>query len=61
MQWGWDFLAEKDQLVSEWKSVPCTCMRSKARKLDNPKSFIGFCFPLLTAVLFLFPTRNNFK
>lgn len=19
VQWGWDFLAEKDQLVSEWK------------------------------------------
>jgi len=34
--------------------MPCTCMRGKGKELDNPKLFIGFCFPLLTASLFLF-------
>ena len=54
-------LGEKNWLISEGKCVPCTCMRSKGKELDNPKSFIAFCFLLLTAALFLFSTRNNFK
>lgn len=24
--------------------MPSTCMRSKGKELDNPKSFIAFCF-----------------
>ena len=46
-------LGEKTSLFLRGKCVPCTCMRSKRKELDNPKSFIAFCFLLLTAALLI--------